>query len=518
MKILKGIGYGLIGLLILLTGFIVVCAIKPDISTKIADLLAGKKVSASDQEPAQAEPPERPSVLDRVQNIGGEGAEEAEEAPAEPTPELTSYDPLSDALLQGTSDTYVVPKEDDISIPESVAGKVGYQPVTENIEDITDEEAERLSKELGYGEEGDGLVFDELFYPYYNMLDEKGKHLYRQIYANSMAFNRQFRPVETLSEKEMLNTFMAVYNDHPELFWLDTGYACKYKGDGTCVEVDLTFNKTADNYSDSKAQFDKKANELIAGASGLTTDYGKEQYVHDRLIENVAYQVSSRMNQSAYSALVNGSTVCAGYARAMQYVMMELGIPCYYCTGYAGENHAWNIVGLDDGFYNVDVTWDDSEEGKYDYFNKTDKDFSSTHIRRDLSVNLPPCNGTKYRVEDMAPIENLDYPADNPSRMRTLEDLGKTQDDIINSLDDYYYDCYNQVISKGAGEYEFENLIGSESLLNKIYSIYSNGDYKQGYMDNAVSAVGAGTYDMDLLVEELQGHVFRLTHRIRLGY
>ena len=118
----------------------------------------------------------------------------------------------------------------------------------------------------------------------------------------------------------------------------------------------------------------------------------------------------------------------------------------------------------------------------------------------------------------MAPIENLDYPADNPSRMRTLEDLGKTQDDIINSLDDYYYDCYNQVISKGAGEYEFENLIGSESLLNKIYSIYSNGEYKQGYMDNAVTAVGAGTYDMDLLVEELQGHVFRLTHRIRLGY
>ncbi|MBR2275709.1 MAG: hypothetical protein IJ873_06585, partial [Lachnospiraceae bacterium] len=62
------------------------------------------------------------------------------------------------------------------------------------------------------------------------------------------------------------------------------------------------------------------------------------------------------------------------------------------------------------------------------------------------------------------------------------------------------------------------NLIGSESLLNRIYSIYSNGDYKQGYMDNAVTAVGAGTYDMDLLVEELEGHIFRLTHRIRLGY
>ena len=132
-------------------------------------------------------------------------------------------------------------------------------------------------------------------------------------------------------------------------------------------------------------------------------------------------------------------------------------------------------------------------------------------------MNLPPCNGTKYRLEDMAPIENLE-PQSDPNRKRTLAEIGKTQDDIINSLDDYYYDCYNQVIARGAGEYEFENLIGSESLLNKIYSIYSNGDYKQGYMDNAVTAVGAGTYDMDLLVEELEGHIFRLTHRIRLGY
>ncbi|MBQ8969753.1 MAG: hypothetical protein IJ073_00350, partial [Lachnospiraceae bacterium] len=182
--------------------------------------------------------------------------------------------------------------------------------------------------------------------------------------------------------------------------------------------------------------------------------------------------------------------------------------------------HAWNIVGLDDGYYNVDVTWDDSDAGNYDYFNKTDSDFSSTHIRRELSVNLPPCNGTKYRFSD-APAVNTGEGSTGGTQgnqMRTLADIGKTQDDVINSLDDYYYDCYNQVRTLGPGEHEFENLIGSESLLNRIYSIYSNGDYKQGYMDNAVTAVGAGTYDMDLLVEELQGHIFRLTHRIRLGY
>jgi transglutaminase/protease-like cytokinesis protein 3 len=102
------------------------------------------------------------------------------------------------------------------------------------------------------------------------------------------------------------------------------------------------------------------------------------------------------MNQSVYSALVNGETVCAGYARAMQYLMQRLGIPCYYCTGYAGQNHAWNIVRLDDGYYNVDVTWDDTPGGEYDYFNRTDAEYAGTHVRQSLSVNLPVCEAQTY--------------------------------------------------------------------------------------------------------------------------
>ncbi|MCR4738701.1 MAG: hypothetical protein K5886_00405 [Lachnospiraceae bacterium] len=510
MKVIKGIGYGLIGLLVLLTGFIIVCALNPDMSQNLSDKLYGRERAAAEEaEPASKKRPDKEkndqSPLDAASHDLPEEMEKEEETP----------DPQDDSnILPPQSDTYVSPSESDLVIPDNVAGKVGYQPIREDITDISDEEAEKLSKELGFGETGDGLDFDALFYPYYNMLDDQGKHLYRQIYANTLAFNKSFRPVESLSQKDMLNSFMAVFNDHPELFYLDTGYGCKFKGDGTCIEVDLTFNKTADDYNNAKAQFDNKAKAIISGADALTTDYGKEQYVHDRLIDDVSYQISSRMNQSAYSALVNGSTVCAGYARAMQYVLMELGIPCYYCTGFAGENHAWNIVRLDDGFYNVDVTWDDNEPGKYDYFNKTDYDYATTHARRDLSVKLPPCNGTKYRTDN----EQSDQDTQMITGMRRLEDIGKTENDVIYTLNDYYYDCYNQIVDKGAGEYSFENLIGSEALLNEIYAAYSTKDYIHGYMDNAVLAVGAGTYDMDLLVEELEGHIFRLTHRINLGY
>ncbi|MCR4924486.1 MAG: hypothetical protein K5931_10815 [Lachnospiraceae bacterium] len=515
MKIIKGIAYGLIGLLVAITAFIFACAFNPKLSETISAKLYGRETaeeekaeeskSKSKDEDLEAEPTmEPPKGENPLDKAAGKG--ETVKDPAMERGEGEAAPPKEE--------TYIIPSEEGLSIPDNVAGKTGYQPINEEASNVSDEEAKKLTEELGYGQEGDGLEFDQLFYPYYHMLDDRGKHLYRQLYANSLAFNKQFKPVESLAHKDMLNAFMALYNDHPELFWLDSGYGCKYKGDGSCVEVDLTFNSTADDYENAKARFEAKAKELKDGANALTTDYGKEQYVHDKLIDNVDYQLSSAMNQSAYSALVNGSTVCAGYSRAMQYVMQELGIPCYYCTGYAGENHAWNIVALDDGYYNVDVTWDDNDSGRYDYFNKSDSDYAKNHVRRELSVYLPPCNGSKYRTQE----EELPEPTGTVTEMRSLEDIGKTQDDVINTLNDYYYDCYNQIIEKGVGEYSFENLIGSETLLNEIYNAYSTKDYTHGYMDNAVKAVNAGTYDMDLLVEELQGHIFRLTHRIKLGF
>lgn len=155
----------------------------------------------------------------------------------------------------------------------------------------------------------------------------------------------------------------------------------------------------------TKEELDKASPDFYNTANNILTDlanlgpYDKEIRLHDMLIREIDYDQSADMNQSAYSALVEKKSVCAGYARAYQYLMQRMGIPCYYCTGYAGQDHAWNIVALDDGYYNVDVTWDDTPGGEYDYFNKTDEDYASTHIRQDMSINLPQCQGQRYRVQ-----------------------------------------------------------------------------------------------------------------------
>ena len=257
------------------------------------------------------------------------------------------------------------------------------------------------------------------------MLDEKGKYLYRQIYANANELYSVFAPVEAVTAGELKNIFSAVVNDHPELFWMETAYAGKYTRSGQCVELNLKFNRTVQNLESAKYYFNENANQILAGAQNLSSNYEKEKFVHDALLDKISYNLGAEMNQSAYSALVNGQTVCAGYARAFQYLLQQLGIPCYYCTGYAGESHAWNIVALDDGYYNVDATWDDTGSGTYDYFNKTDADYASNHIRKELSVYLPPCNGQAYR--------DLEKAAEN-NRLKSLEDVGMTEEQVMTDI------------------------------------------------------------------------------------
>ncbi len=491
MKILKGLWILLLSLFALVCAFVVFCALNPDFTEKVSDFLYSNGINQTED----TRQTESPDALDQItekekpdEGIGfGNGDISIDTAPDEVS--------------------YIQPNQSELYIPDKVAGRSGYQPIKDEGRQIEEEEAEELAGQIGPGNTGDGLSFDSRFYPYYAMLGEKEKHLYRQIYANAIDLNGSFSPVEEIQVDELMDIFAAVYNDHPELFFMETAYYCKYRRNGQCAEIDLSFNDTAQNLEAARAEFEGRAAEIINGAGGFSDNYSKEKYVHDMLADRISYNTKAPMNQSAYSALINGQTVCAGYARAFQYIMQQLGIPCYYCTGYAGENHAWNIIELDDGYYNVDVTWDDTETGKnYDYFNKTDGDYADTHIRKDMSVNLPPCYGQKYRDLEPNPEENR----------KTLEELGIPKEAVFNNLSDYYRDCYEQITELGLGSYTFVSVIEGEDLFWQWYDSYQSKACLEGYLIEAMTALGAENYAIIYSAEELEGKQYLITHEVVL--
>lgn len=421
MKILKNIITGIGVIAALLCALIIFSAVNPGITQTLSSLLSGdglpsKEESGEAEEPesigntdssdfdmpfdtstdteGEEETPEEEFALPEEEEEMGAG-QSVQRQPEEP--DRSGSDSESGGRVVGMNG-YEPPAESAVSVPEAVSGKSGYEPITEKSEELPDAEGGEYTSDLGYGETGDNLNFDSIFYPYYQMLDPKGQHLYRQIYANAAACNAAFVPIEAVPVSELKNVIMAVYNDHPELFWLNTVFTCKYDQNKICAELELEFNMTLEELTPASRTFYNVTNEILSQVQGLSVNE-KERRLHDLLIERVEYDKGVDKNQSAYSALVDGKSVCAGYARAYQYLMQRTGIPCFYCTGYAGTDHAWNIVGLDDGYYNVDVTWDDTEGGQYDYFNKTDEAYADTHVRRELSVNLPKCEGQRYAVQ-----------------------------------------------------------------------------------------------------------------------
>lgn len=440
------------------------------------------------------------------------------EIPGTPIPEPTAAE--SSQVLSPDVDTgYVPPSENSLNIPDTLIGKTGgYEPVIPDLKTVPDDVADTLESTLDYGNTGDGLDFDPLMYPYYHILDDVSKHLYRQIYANNCDLYDDFKAVEpAASPAQVKNAFTAVWNDHPELFYADTKFSAAFRGNGDCLELKLYFNDLAGSIDSTKAQFEDAANAVKNASSG--SPYDMEKAAHDALANMDSYSIPAPYNQSAYSALVNGRTVCAGYSRAMQYVMQQAGIPCYYCSGYAGENHAWNIICLDDEFYNLDVTWDDTDDSSvcnYDWFNKTDADYAGSHVRRDLSVYLPPCNGTKY-----GNLESNPAPAENPQNntpvqpsedLRSLADLGMDESDVIKDLNAYYEKCKDLLINDD-GSHDFDVVVDSAALCEQIAAAYNNNSASDNLLRPAISELGYKTINMRVYPEELEDGRYLLSHK-----
>ncbi len=263
--------------------------------------------------------------------------------------------------------------------------------------------------------------FDENGF-YYAQLSSEEKRIYRTLLvevANGVD-SITFDNVDYENYHEYcVRAIAALSFDHPELFWLQNG--CKttsshfqFSSVGS-VKLDLYFYSFWEynlNKSERVAELDAAVDAVAELARAYSEDYDRIQFVHDYLIENAIYDHDAlaeyyKSNHdadceyiySAYGCLVDGRTVCAGYAKAFKLIMDELGYDCAYVTGDAGGAHAWNLIFIENEGYYVDVTWDDADheydEAKYEYFCINDESLSKTHTTDEM-FDMPECDAEKY--------------------------------------------------------------------------------------------------------------------------
>ncbi|OPL08784.1 MAG: hypothetical protein AVO33_09430 [delta proteobacterium ML8_F1] len=98
----------------------------------------------------------------------------------------------------------------------------------------------------------------------------------------------------------------------------------------------------------------------------------KIRSIHDALARHITYDSEGYSSgevedeaHTAYGALVEGTAVCDGYAEAFNLLLNRAGIKSDLVIGEAlGEGHAWNLVEFEEGFYHVDLTWNDLDNGR----------------------------------------------------------------------------------------------------------------------------------------------------------
>lgn len=348
-----------------------------------------------------------------------------------------------------------------------------------------------------------GNALSDEFYFYRNMLNSTGRQAYDQIYSALYKGISSFDMNVAISADDIEDIIYSVYYDHPELFWVDCYYSYYMNSNDIVTSVTVNFNGTANNIAQAQSDFERCAANLLLKAQTFSTDIEKVKYVHDYLTNINDYVAGSMYNQSAYSAIVYGKTVCAGYAHAFQYCMQKLGIPAAYVVGYAGESHAWNLVELDGEYYAMDVTWDDpignpATTYYYNYFNITDAELSRDHTRRGISVGLPTADGTKYSyanwygsgnygsdfrdfgtIDGQIPTEYGHDASDNDSS-DDLCDNDSSNDDTY-SYDDHDSD-YSDENYTDDNDYDYDDYYSDDDddFFNWLGSLFDS-DYDWGY-------------------------------------
>lgn len=254
---------------------------------------------------------------------------------------------------------------------------------------------------------------------FYNQLSQEEKKAWDQLYASCLEIltspedapssGSYYRTAlvrtpytDTADGDLMISLF---YESHPQFYFLKPNYysylssgnvyigICLYdvfgSGDTRTVHTDIFFDNVE---------------EVLSAITTESNDMAKVKKLQDALTDKVSYNYGAldesgnvtneevNMTQTTYGAFCKNTTVCAGYAESLQLLCNAVGVDAICVTSY---NHKWNKIRMNDCWYNVDPTWDDTTSTgvyKYTYFARSDAYYitNSSHVELAMWDGISP--------------------------------------------------------------------------------------------------------------------------------
>lgn len=227
---------------------------------------------------------------------------------------------------------------------------------------------------------------------YKSTLNNRNRWLYDKMLAS---FQNQLTTVETtgFSVRDIQDVYLAVYSDHPELFYLPHLSKVIQYENGLKATSNLTVNKifTKNEIIQYRLSINQVVKDLANTCLGCKTEYEIEKNVCDYFIKNVRYEINNTYNQNAAITLVKNKGQCSGISKAVKLVFDNLNVECFIVYGTSRNEegkftpHSWNMIKIDGDYYHLDVTYlvgANSAKIKpyiYPYFNSSSARFSQDH-------------------------------------------------------------------------------------------------------------------------------------------
>lgn len=331
---------------------------------------------------------------------------------------------------------------------------------------------------------------------YFNLLQDTEKRIYREMLDGIRKRKDNFY-LTTSEETEINKVYHALLKDHPELFWVHNRqevYTTSYQGSDYC-EFSPGYTYTDQEVAEIQQSMQYAVQEVSALIPQGADTYEKVRVVYTYLIDLADYGASDD-DQNIAGVFWRKQAVCAGYARAVQYLLEQLDISCIYVEGDtrdSDEGHAWDIVQIDGAYYYVDATNGDQPrflEGDavqlaehktiiYDYLCPFPQEYEQVYTASD-EFPVPECTATdrNFYVMNQACFNFYDY--------QTLYDFCCMRLDNGAAVvrfkfwDQNDFDtAYSQWLQDSGGEY-IQNIA---KYYMKLYGI-STVEYHYGVLEN----------------------------------
>lgn len=325
----------------------------------------------------------------------------------------------------------------------------------------------------------------------YEMLDQDEKLIYNQIVDGVKNWKKNIT-VSTNDSDKLERAYQAVSSEHAEIFWVE-GYGFTiYEVGG--LQADYVFEPkyayTEKEVQQKQEKIDAYVAECLEGLASEASDYEKVKYIYEYIIKNTEYNLTAGESQNICSVFIQRSSVCMGYARAMQYLLQSIGISCTVVSGTAdGEAHAWNLVQMDGDYYYVDATWGEPNVTESSIQNKETVNYAYLGVRTaelfqshqpDGSITLPECIATadNYYVREGKFLTEYNEKLINSILIREYNNGNSITIKCADS--DIYGQLYEYLIQKASicTIIDCEGISYLEDVRNNIFTIYPQNERK----------------------------------------